>query len=71
MPPPRVYTYHPAYLELACQIEDAGSALILNPRDVNAKSLDMVDRQFLTEKNQWRTEKAFWSDYKKRDPSMR
>jgi|GEM_PF-5024079 len=70
-PPPHTYTYHFEYLALADQIEKATGKPILNPRLINAESLEVYDLQFRSDLEQYRREIQYRRDVKRRPSHMR
>lgn len=48
---------------MACQYEDSGGQPVLNPHNVEDRSLFHADVVFLREKNLWRTWKRYFQDH--------
>lgn len=70
--PPRAYTYGVEWLDIARQLEDAHEGLVIvNPRNLQARSLLDVDDRWLADMAHWREEIQFWADYPKRNASMK
>lgn len=64
-PDKRPSHYDYAVLELACNIEDSGSIVILNPRDLTITNLFDADLDWLTDKSLHRQWKRYMYDKKR------
>lgn len=64
---PTRYDHH--LLEMACQYEDGGGQPVLNPHNVDDRSLFRADSVFMREKAMWRLWKRYFQDNAAKTPS--
>lgn len=64
--PKRQFKYHWEWVAQAVELEDAMNIVILNPRNIQAKSLLEADSHFLRDKNRYRKARNFVRDREKR-----
>ena len=65
--PRRMFKYHREWIKMAVEIEDAMSIVILNPRNIQARSLKEADLDFVADKNRYRQGRKYIEDRPKRD----
>lgn len=69
-PPPHTFTYALEFLEMARQIEDDTSTIILNPHDLHCASLAMMDSVWRADMLAYRVRLKYETDKGKRPASL-